>query len=167
MTFPLEYNREDDWIPQLTAGAEVSILYTDQDSVIIGVEYFYNDAGYENAKLYPWLALQGSMVPFYLGKQYISGYLVFINPGSWNDTTFMLSGIANWSDGTGVVRFDYRVTLLTYLEFDFFASVYTGDEGEFHFAVEIPPVDGITELENGLSIPGTRASIGVWLALKI
>jgi hypothetical protein len=163
---PESYSREDEWIPQVTAGAEVSILYTDQDSVILGIEYFYNDMGYGNAKLYPWLALQGQLQPFYLGMQYISAYALLMNPGDWNDTTFMLSGIANLSDGTGIVRLDYRVDLLTYLDLAVFASVFTGDTGEFHFEVEIPPLP-VEGLEDGFVVPAQRVQLGIWLTLKV
>ncbi len=161
---PVAYSRKDDWIPQIAAGAELSLLVSEQDSLIMGLEYFYNDAGVTDTKLYPWLAINGSMIPFYLGRQYISAYLMLPQPGDWNDTTFLLSGIANLSDGTGTLRFDYRVLLLTHLELAAFVTVFTGDQGEFHFGVDLPPMPG---LETGLHIPTQRVFLGLWLALKV
>jgi hypothetical protein len=166
-TLPEEYSREDDWIPQITAGAEVSFLYTEQDSLILGLEYFFNDAGVTNTKLYPWLIMQGQYTPFYLGRHYVSGYLVFMQPGNWNDTTIFLSGIANLTDGTGLVRLDYQVLLLTYLQLSAFVTVFTGDQGEFHQGMDIAPNLVIPELENGIKIVPQRVQLGLWLTLKV
>ena len=166
-TLPEQYSREDDWIPQVTAGAEVSILYTEQDSLILGAEYFFNDAGVTNAKLYPWLAIEGQYKPFYLGRHYVAGYLVFMQPGNWNDTTIFLSGIANLTDGTGLVRLDYQVLLLTYLQLSAFVTVFTGDQGEFHQGMDIAPNPVIPELENGIKIVPQRVQLGLWLTLKV
>jgi hypothetical protein len=148
-----------------SAALEYTFLYSDQDSLILGVEYFYNDAGCTNSKLYPRLAMNGDMVPFYLGKQYASAYAVLMYPGDWNDTTFILSYIGNLSDGTWLTRLDYRVKLLTYLELDIFAMLHLGDRGEFCYEVEIPA--GTPFAEEGLAIPAQHLEIGLWLRLSI
>ncbi|MBW1810994.1 MAG: hypothetical protein JRJ87_22585 [Deltaproteobacteria bacterium] len=178
LVFPEEYSREDDWIPQLTAGAEVAIMYSDQDSLIIGVEYFYNDATNKDSQLYTWLLMQGNYMPFYLGQHYASGYLALMQPGDWNDTTFFLSGITNMSDGTWIARLDYQVRLLTYLQLSAFATFHFGDYGEFRLPTEIPAIDEamIPEstpeswrqiLIDGLSVPAQRFELGIWLKLDL
>jgi hypothetical protein len=165
MILPESYTREDDWIPQITAALEYTFLYSDQDSLILGIEYFYNNAGCTNSKLYPWLAMNGDLVPFYVGQQYASAYAVLMYPGDWNDTTFILSYIGNLSDGTWLTRLDYQVKLLTYLELDVFAMLHIGDRGEFRYEVNIP--EGTPFVEDGLTIPAQRLELGLWLRLSI
>ena len=41
-TLPDEVSREDDWIPQVVAGTEVTVQYSDEDTVTFGAEYFFN-----------------------------------------------------------------------------------------------------------------------------
>ncbi|MFH0902275.1 MAG: hypothetical protein V2A73_16715 [Pseudomonadota bacterium] len=161
---PTPYSREDDWIAQLTAGAEIAIRYSDEDNVVLGSEYFYNDAGYGDATLYPWLAYQGDFTPFYLGRHYVSAYAALMSPGRWNDTSFIGSAIGNVSDGTWLARLDYQVRVLTYLDLSAFAAVHLCDQGEFRFAVSIPPSDSFPQ---GLDIPAQRLDLGVWLTLRI
>lgn len=161
--FPTKANREDDWIPQVTAGAEISILYSEQDSVILGAEYFFNDFGYPDEGLYPYLATQAAFVPFYVGRHYASAYVALPNPGEWNNTTFILSLLGNVSDLSFVTRLDYQVRLLTYLNLAAYASVHCG-QGEFRFGFEVP---SLPELPNGLRIVAPRLELGLWLMLRM
>jgi hypothetical protein len=39
--------------PQLVLGVEWSHKYSDQDALVAGLEYFFNDAGYDSARVYP------------------------------------------------------------------------------------------------------------------
>ena len=155
------YLREDDWIYQVVAGADLTIQYSDEDSLSLGVEYFYNDAGYEDASLYGWLALQGQFQPFYLGKQYAAAYVFLLNPGDWNDTQFILSGIGNLSDKSFLTRLDYRVTLLTYLSLNLFASYHFGQRGEFKYGFSVPPIAGIPGLSQGIEVPAPTLDLGM------
>lgn len=135
------YSRRDDWIPQVLGGAELGLNYGDGDVVYVGAEYFFNDAGYDDSSLYPCLAARGGFTPFYLGRHYAAAYVLFPQPGLWNDTTFILSSLANLSDLSNVTRIDYRVKVLTYLDVNAFASVSLGQAGdEFTFATKLDPV---------------------------
>ena len=69
----------------MVAGLEVPIRYNDEDSVTIGAEYFYNDAGYDDASLYPWLVFNDAFTPFYLGKHYAGVYVFLPGPGALDD----------------------------------------------------------------------------------
>ncbi|MDJ0763139.1 MAG: hypothetical protein QNJ97_09150 [Myxococcota bacterium] len=164
---PEAYSREDEWIGQLSAGSEFSVLYSDQDSVFFGMEYFFNDAAQGDPTLYPWLAVQGDFEPLYMGRHYIAAYVGLFAPGSWNDTSFNLSWIENISDSTHISRLDYQVKVLTYLKLGAFVSVYLGDQGEFHQTVEIPPIPNTPPFEEGLTIPASKWDIGLWLMLDI
>ena len=139
---PTLHDRSDDWILQGTAGADISFLYNDEDSIILGVEYFYNDAGYKNADLYPWLVSQGLFEPLYMGRHYLSAYMVLSAPGDWNDSYFTLSGLGNLSDESLILRFDANFRVLTFMSLNAYSSVHLGSRGEFRFGVD------------GIDIPG-------------
>jgi hypothetical protein len=118
--------------PQVTAGVRWGHKYSDEDSFELGVEGFYNRLGYDDPAIYPTLIANGAFAPFYVGKAYVGGYGVLPRPGSWNQTTFTLSTIANLSDGSGVTRIDVSTLVLTYLTLELSGQVRFGDErGEF------------------------------------
>lgn len=168
-----EVSRRDEVIAQWVSGAELAVRYGDQDSVYIGGEYFYNNAGYDNSNLYPYLLIRGGYAPFYLGRHYASLSVALPSPGDWNDTTFSLVGIANISDRSGVVRLDYTTLLLSYLRFNAFAQVHGGDRGdEFKLGFDVPaipfPVEGVpAELLNGFSVLAPQFTVGVGLTVEI
>lgn len=164
---PTLVDREDDWIPAVSAGFEWGIKYSDQDSLYISGEYFYNGNGYDGADLYPWLLFQGDFVPFYTGEHYTALSFVLPAPGNWNDTTFVLSGLGNLSDQSFLTRLDYQVTVLTRLRLYLFANYHFGENGEFNFSLEIPPTPLDPALENGLKVPAPLVDLGVWLALDL
>ncbi len=174
---PVATDRSDRWIPQLTLGGELQFMITDQDYLLIGVEYFHNGAGYPDADLYDWLLLrsasgeQGAFTPFYLGRHYFAAYALLPSPGSWDDTTISLSGLANLSDRTGLLRLDWRVRVLTYLDLALFASVRMGDHGEFHYGVKVPPLTGVPGVPDayskGFTIPASRLDLGLWATLAL
>lgn len=162
-TFPEEYSREDEWIPQVSGGAEVGIRYSDEDTMYLGAEYFYNGAGYDDATLYPWLIAQGRFTPFYLGRHYAGAYSLLPGPGQWDDTSFVLSGFGNLSDRSFLVRFDYNVTVLTYLSFNAFSSVAFGENGEFNFGLELPAIGEFP----GVDLAQPLFDVGVGLRISI
>ncbi len=140
MIFPTERDRSDDWIPQIVVGMDLSARYNDQDAVSFGAEYFYNDAGYDNTRLYPWMFFTGSFSPFYTGKHYFAAYAMLPGPGRWDDHTFMGSYITNLSDSSNVVQVDYRGNVLTWLDINAFYSLNFGANGEFHYRLDVDPI---------------------------
>jgi len=147
------YERSDEALPQIVAGAEIGIPIGDEDTLYFGGEYFYNGTGYEDATYYPCLIArpvlagqlgmtgkQPTFSPFYLGQHYVGGYAFIQSPGRWDDTAFFLSGLANLSDQTGVVRFDFRQVWLTYLSFNAYVTTHLGTGGgEYAFSFRLPP----------------------------
>lgn len=189
--FPETVSREDDWIPQVNAGAEVTFKYSDQDTFSVGAEYFFNDAGYDDKGIYPWLLFGESVTcavdnladaaaaeacveqagsqytPFYVGRQYAAVYGYVPNPGAWNHTSFTVSGIMNLSDRSGVVRIDHSVTVLTYLTVNTYVSGRVGEAGgEFKYSLSIPAVPGVSGLEEGFDIAAPLGEVGVGARLK-
>lgn len=162
-TLPTAYGRDKQWIAQSVAGIEYAFNYSDQDSANVGAEYFYNDAGYDDASLYPWLLYSGAYRPLYAGKHYAAVYALLAAPGSWNDTTFIVSTLGNLSDRSYLGRFDYRVNLLTYLSLDTYVNYHFGRNGEFNYGLRIPPVAFIPQLANGLRTPQPLVDVGAGL----
>ncbi len=156
---PEAYSRKSEWIPQAVAGAEVAFAISDEDSISVGTEYFYNGAGYDDTDLYPWLLFTGDFVPLYLGRHYLAAYASAAGPGSWNDTTLIASLLGSLTDGSMLARFDWRVRLLTYLDVNAFMAWHFGSEGELHFALDIPGNPDLDEstLPAGLP-PGLAAA---------
>lgn len=136
------FSREDEWIPRAVFGAEMGVGYADDDTVYLGAEYFYNHAGYPDSDLYYCLAARGAFTPFFLGKHYGALYALLPSPGRWEDSTFVLSSIANLSDLSAVLRFDFTQLLFRFLSLNAFMQVHLGQAGdEFAFAVETIPLE--------------------------
>ncbi len=188
LTPPEAYSRENDWIPQAVVGLELPILYSDQDSVIVGAEYFFNDAGYASADMYPWLILgrpvpleaesfdlaeieakaQPLFEPLYNGRHYGAAYVLLQAPGTWDDTTFVLSTIGNLSDRSFLTRLDYRVLFLQYLRFDAHVAAHYGENGELYYGLDVPPVPGApAPFDEGFSTAPPFLDLGVGLAMDL
>ncbi len=166
-TFPSEVDRSEDWILRLTAGAELGINLTDEDALYLGVEYFYNGLGYDDASLYPWLLAQGVYAPFYTGRHYAAFYASLPSPGRWDDLSFTLSGISNLSDRSMVARLDLSLQVVTYLRVNLYFSGHLGREGEFRFGLDLPAITGIPGLENGFRIVPPLLDVGLGLTMTL
>lgn len=150
------------WL-QAVGSVEWSAKYSDEDTLTVGAEYFYNQGGYDDTSAYPYLIGWNAYVPFYLGRHYLALSLLLPKPGSWNDTTVTLTGVANLSDRSGVVRLDWSTTFLTWLRFEFFAQGHLGQRGgEFRFTV--PPIPGAPA---GLTLPAPTVDAGVALRVAL
>ena len=155
-----EIDRSEEWIAQVVGGADVSIKISDEDTLSLGAEYFWNDAGYDDASLYPWLLFTNAYQPFYVGQQYASLYAYLPSPGRWNDQTYVASVIANLSDESAAVRLDWSTTALTWITVNAYAQAGLGEEGELNFSLELPATAFIEGLEDGLEIPRTLVMVG-------
>ncbi|MCB9727135.1 MAG: hypothetical protein H6744_03305 [Deltaproteobacteria bacterium] len=167
LELPTSEKQDDEWLFRATLGAEVGIGYGDNDAVYFGAEYFFNELGYDSENLYPWLALEGEFTPLYLGRHYLGVYALLTAPGRLEDMTFIASAITNLSDRSGLLRFDYRVRLLTHLDFNAYASWHYGRPGEFHYSLEVPAVPGVDGLENGVRVSPPLIDVGVGFIVSI
>jgi hypothetical protein len=151
------------WPIQWTMGAEWALNYDDKRSLFLTVEYFRNPLGYQNnAQLYPWLIAQGDYTPLYVGQSYLGVNLAFPGLGEQQDQTILMSGIANLSDRTTIIRLDYQVTVLTRVRLSAYAATYLGELGEFHYPYEIPA--GVAG-EASLAISPPSLSTGLWTSV--
>lgn len=153
--------------PQVTLGFSRSILYSDQDSFAIGAEYFYNSLGYKGPADYVALLINGAFRPFYVGEHYAAVYLFVPNPGSWNDTTFVLSTLANLSDVSLVSRLDVLVTVLTHLRFEAYVAGHYGTRGgEFRLGAQIEP-GSLCPTCAGVNFPPPLVEVGAALRMNL
>lgn len=151
-----------DW--STTVGANWTFAYTENDTATVGGEYFYNEPGYSDPSIYPWLLFNGDFQPFYTGKHYAALYALVQGPGSWDDTSFVLSNLANLSDRSYVTRFDYTVRVLTHLTVEANVSVFYGTpKGEFRLELELPA----TGTTPPVTVPAQRFMMGMGLRLDI
>jgi hypothetical protein len=157
-TLPTEVDVSDQWLVQVVGGAEMSVPYGGDDSFSLGIQGFYNDLGYDDAELLPWLFVAGGYTPLYFGRVYAGGYAFVPGPGRLDEQTFLASVLANVSDGSLVIRGDWRANVLRFLDASLFASWYGGANGELHYGFELPA--SITGGEP-LVIPAPLATVGV------
>ena len=162
---PTLQSRSADWIPQLVAGLDYAFNVGDNDSVSLGLEYFWNEAGYDGAGIYPWLLAQSAFRPMYLGQHYGGAYVLAMGPGSWDDTTWIGSVLGNLSDRSYLARLDFRATLLSYLSLDTYVNYHVGKSGEFHYGLSVPPIPGY--LPNGIEINQPIADFGIGLRVAL
>jgi hypothetical protein len=160
--------------PAAMVGFEWSWKYSEDDLIRTGAEYYFDDAGYDDAHVYPVLIAspyvsgdtRDAFTPFYLGRHYAGIFLNVPSPGSWNDTTFTLTVIGNLSDGSAVVRLDHSVLINTYLTVETYAAGHVGKEGgEFRFGATFPPQPPLTTTQ--VTIPTPLLDLGVALRVKL
>jgi hypothetical protein len=171
--------------PQVVAGASWAANYSDEDAVAVGAEWFYQEAGYAERDVYPFLYFgapaltapptdpdvslaqqePAAFTSFYLGKHYAGAWVSLPAPGSWNDTTFTLSVLGNLSDRSFVARLDHALVALTYLRVETFVAGHFGQRGgEFRLELPLPP-ELAAVAPPGL-LPGTPV-VDVGIALRV
>jgi hypothetical protein len=160
-TLPEEVDTDDDWFFQGVVGAEASFKYTDTDTFSVGAEYFYNQAGYTSAKIYPFLFLNGGYVPLYTGMHYGAAYVFVPGPFMWDDVNFTLSTLGNLSDRSFLTRFDVQWVILQYLTVNTFVAGHWGSIGEFKLGIDIPPIPGVPQLADGFRLENELVDVGV------
>lgn len=143
-TYPVY--RHSGYRVQAAGGLTFAGKYNDSDSYTLGAEYFYNQLGYDDPRVYPGLLLpharplSNAASLFYLGQHYAALYVALPGPWSLDRHSFTVSTLGNLSDRSFLTRLDYSFQLLTHLRFDAFVSVRYGEEqGEFRLGIR--PID--------------------------
>ncbi len=132
---PESFQDRDKWFKQVVGGLRHTWKYSDEDNVSYGAEYFWNDLGYKDRELELYSLILGESQSLYAGERYAGAYLVLLNPGSWNETSFYLNGLTNLSDDTGLVRATGTWELRDDATFEVYVSRCFGDYGELCFKV--------------------------------
>ncbi len=156
---------EQEWSGQLLLGFEWPISYGAEQRLFLGMEYLFNDGGYEESDLYLWLYAQGEAQPLYLGRHYLALYLLLPQPGGWQDSQILFTAIQNLSDGSGLTRILWSQEIFQRLSLEPYLGVHFGDRaGELRFQAEPP---SLGENEPLFELPPVIAQFGLWMRLEI
>ena len=165
-----KYVAEDEFktpVLQASSGINFTFAWMDNRQATIGVEYFYNQAGYSDSLIYPFLIINNLYQPFYLGKHYAAIYLNAEGPDSGKHTNYSFSVISNLSDSSLIGRIDFTWRFLTYMTFEVFAAGHFGKSGtEFNFAVDTPVVFYQGKIIPAMNIPATMLDAGLALRTR-
>jgi len=154
--------------PAAVLGIDWAHKYSDEDAFTMSFEYFYNSNGYaaSDRGLYPVLLAKNAFPFYYLGTHYAAVALLLPKPGSWDLHSFTFSALANLSDRSGIVRFDWNMTFLTYVVLEAYVQGHLGIKGgEFRLSIDVPalPTSGGTTSPVFLGAP----VVDFGLALKL
>ncbi|WP_338867523.1 hypothetical protein [Myxococcus stipitatus] len=154
--------------PQVTAGANYSFGYGENDIAVVGVEYFYNSTGYTSSLGYPFLMLQGAFQPLYLGQHYASAYVFLNDPGPLERTSFNLFTLGNLSDKSYISRLNVTHRALSYLTMEAYGAVHYGHKGgEFRLGYTVPEFVVEGETIPGFTVPAPTFELGVGLRISL
>ncbi len=162
----------DAWVVRASAGLQYLFNVNDNDLMAVGVEYFYNGGGVDDASIYPALLLGGDFQPFYLGEHYAALFWLIQGPGSWDDINFTVSALGNLSDTSFVTRLDMSARLHTRLSLEAYTQVHFGTRGgELRFALDVPDlpaIPGVTDQAvEAFSLPAPALTFGLNLRVSI
>lgn len=157
---------------QSSAGLQYTVGVFDNDMLILGGEYFYNQLGSDHPN--PIDLFTGKAQFFYAGRHYGSLFVALPSPAKLDDWSFTLSAVSNLSDLSYVLRFDLTVTVLTYLTVQAFIVGHLGKAGELRLGDGAFPADQravARQLFNpdqpNRPIPTQLIDLGLWLRLDL
>jgi len=169
MDFSKYFTEGEQKMPILEAsgGMNYSFSWLENRLAAVGVEYFYNQTGYDSSLVYPILIVKGQYQPFYLGKHYAAVYLSAEGPDSGKHTNYSLSVLSNLSDKSFVGRFDFTWGFLNYMTFEMFTAGHFGTKGgEFNFSLDTPAVLYQGGYIPAMNLPATFFDFGLALRTR-
>ncbi|QSQ16784.1 hypothetical protein [Myxococcus landrumensis] len=154
--------------PQVTAGANYSFGYNDNDLAVVGVEYFYNSTGYTSSLGYPLLYVLNAFPRMYVGQHYASAYVFLNDPGPLERTSINLYTLGNLSDKSYLSRLNVTHRALSYLTMEAYGAVHYGHKGgEFRMGITVPDVVLDGQPIPGFTIPAPTFEVGVGLRISL
>ncbi|MBL7542336.1 MAG: hypothetical protein JNL11_00900 [Bdellovibrionaceae bacterium] len=87
-----------------SGGFTYEVKYSDEDTVALGLEGFWQENGNSDKSSYGGLLASGKFIPFNVGKSYSSASVVLLKPGSWNFSTLLFFAIQNNDDRSQYYR---------------------------------------------------------------
>ncbi|MFI5362746.1 MAG: hypothetical protein ACHQ49_12305 [Elusimicrobiota bacterium] len=152
---------------QTSGGIRYEFPWMENRQATAGAEYFYNQEGYNNGKIYPVLIFTGAYQPFYTGRHYGAVYVTAEGPDQFKHTSYTFSTIGNLSDGSFITRVDFSWRFLTYLTFEAYGDEHYGTKGgEFNFELHTPALINGTAAIPPISVPTTLYDVGLGLRLS-
>ncbi len=135
----IEPYRPTGFFVQVSGGVSWQFNYTDKNMGILGVEYFYNPAGYSTPIEYQVQTFMPSLigqrpdpiqqVSLYGGQHNIGVSLTLPGIPQFTWITINLSNIIILNDPAALTRLDLSFRVLTYLTVQVFGSVFYGQTG--------------------------------------
>lgn len=169
VTIP-EDSDEGDPVVQVTGGVSYQWKYSDKDSMYLGAEYFYNQAGASsfNRDVFTNPLFTGESQFLYAGRHYVAGFVSLPAPGSLDLWTFTLSSLGNLSDRSALTRLDVSFTALTYLSVQMYAAVHYGKGGELHLGGDaFDAIAGAPDDLNPAKYPNQLVDVGLSLRIDL
>lgn len=146
MAFP--NGRDPEWL--VSAGANWTWAYAEDDSLTLGVEYFHNPQGVTSGTVvrsFRDALLSGGTVvpsytPLYTGKNYLGALAALASPGRFNDVFLTAFALSNLTDGSATWQFNVSSLVLTDLTLEVFVGGQLG-KGEFRGYVPLIEQDEV------------------------
>lgn len=148
-----EKSRADEAIPQVVTGLRYDFKYSDSDSANFNVEYFWNGAGYADVAREAYSFVQGQAQRLYLANRYAAASLFLNQPGSLNDSSFLLTALTNLTDKSWLVRGSVTQRIATRSRLECAVNKAIG-AGEFTGGI---PVSVANELKASSGLPKTAS----------
>lgn len=161
--------RPDGFIVQVSGGASWQFNYTDKNTGIVGVEYFYNPAGYSTPVEYQVQTFMPQVigqrpdsiqqVPLYGGQHNLAVSLTAPGIPGFTWVTLNLSNIVILNDPAALTRLDVSLRVLTYLTVQLFGSVFYGQTGgQLRFKLTPQIINDIANFSEAAQ-PGAGATV--------
>jgi hypothetical protein len=165
----IEAYRPNGLLIQTSAGASWQFNYTDRNFGVLGVEYFYNPAGYDDPRGYQVKTFAPSIlgqtldpiqnVPLYGGKHNVAVTLAAPGIPGFDWITLSLSNIVIINDPSALTRIDAIFRVLNFLSVQAFASVLYGQTGgQLRFTLNARTINDIATVSE-LAQQGTGDSV--------
>lgn len=155
------YSRKEQWIPQAVMGIKYDFQYSDQSHLTMEAEYFYNGLGYKNRDLETLSLLSRDSAPLYAGRDYLGILFALPSPGSWQDTTLVLSSLNNLSDQSGLIRLSTQIRFYKEVLLELWASGSYGKRGEFRFEIPEGALPATPQTNQDTIVSGTPVAATV------
>ncbi|MBM4345146.1 MAG: hypothetical protein FJ100_17380 [Deltaproteobacteria bacterium] len=138
--------KDPNW--QLSAELSHTWAYGEDDTLVVGTEYFHNPQGVTAAEAVHTLITSGlagkpsPLLPMHTGRDYLGAVATVISPGSWSDSAITALGLMNLTDKSGTAQLNFTTRVLTDLGLEVFGGASFGS-GEFtgyvaQFKTELP-----------------------------
>ena len=161
--------RPSGFFVQLSGGLSWQFNYTDKNLGILGVEYFYNPAGYQTPVEYQVQTFMPSFigqrpdpiqqVSLYGGQHNVAVFLTAPGIPEFPWITVNLSNIVIINDPAGLTRLDVSFRVLTYLTVQVFGSVFYGQTGgQLRFKLSDQAINDVANASEATS-PGSGAGV--------
>lgn len=161
---------------QLAAGVSWTWPYREDDSLILGVEYFHNDQGLTLPGVYNatkqsvldqvaagvTIPTLPTFTPLYTSRDYIGAVATVTSPGSMNDANITAISLTNLTDGSGTVQLNFSDLILTDLTVETYVGASYGD-GELrgnlpYFQAHLPNEPAYPLVQNNPLVQGLMAA---------